>query len=440
MHLIPFSSSQHLRTRRLRSFLFVTVGWLFFGALSASAGPYTLTGTEVRALPRSANGRDYTLYIGLPPSYATSPNRKYPVLYACDGYWDFHLLMAESGNLTVDGAIPECIVVGISYSGTSPDYGALRQWDLTPGFDPYVGTNSGHASEFLSVIENEFVPFVESEYRADPSYRVLSGSSYGGLFTVYAMFERMGLFQAYISASPALWWRSQELVNRERTYASTHTALPARLYLTFAGDESEAIRNSTRQLGANLRQANYTDFALAVREIEGERHSGTKGEAYNRGLRFAFAPLAPSPVHVVNPGYGSRSPLINISSRARIGGGDDVLIAGFVVDGPEPKRVLIRGVGPTLVRQGVSTAITDPKITVFNSTQQVVAANDNWGDAPGQTELSRATAQVGAFSLQTGSRDAALLLTLTPGAYSVVVGGVNDSTGVGLAEVYEVLP
>jgi hypothetical protein len=254
------------------------------------------------------------------------------------------------------------------------------------------------------------------------------------------MFERMELFQAYIAVSPALWWRSQELLNRERTYATTHTSLPVRLYLTFAGDEFQSIRDTTRQFGANLRKANYADFALAVREIDGERHSGTKGESYNRGLRFTFAPLAPSPDHVVNPGYRSRSPLINISSRARIGTGDDVLIAGFVVDGPEPKRVLIRGVGPSLVPQGVTAAIADPKITVFNSSQQAIALNDEWREAPEQTELVRAMTQVGAFSLQAGSHDAALLLTLTPGAYSVVVAGVNNTTGVGLAEVYEVLP
>jgi predicted alpha/beta superfamily hydrolase len=420
--------------------MLLTVAFVSLATLTAAATPFTLNGTEVRTLPHSANGRDYTLYIGLPSSYATSPTRRYPVLYACDGYWDFHLLMAESGNLTVDYAIPECIVVGISYAGTAPDYGSLRQWDLTPGVDPYVGSNSGHASEFLSVIANEFIPFVEKEYRVDSSYRVLSGSSYGGLFTVYSMFEHMDLFQAYIAISPALWWRNQELLNRERLYASAHTALPARLYLTFAGDESTAIRDSTRTLGANLRQTNYSNLALAVREIDGERHSGTKGEGYNRGLRFAFAPLAPSPDHVINPGYRSRSPLINISSRARIGTGNDVLIAGFVVDGPEPRRVLIRGVGPSLVPQGVTNAISDPKITVFDFGQHVIATNDNWAEAPDQIELARATAQVGAFGLQAGSHDAALLITLNPGAYSVVVSGMDNSTGVGLAEVYEVLP
>lgn len=408
--------------------------------LAHAVTPFTINGTEVRPLPRSANGRDYTLYIGLPSSYASSPARTYPVVYACDGYWDFHLLMAESGNLTVDGAMPECIVVGISYSGTAPDYGSLRQGDLTPGFDAYAGTNSGHAADFLGVIANEFIPFVESEYRVDRSFRVLTGSSYAGLFTVYALFERLGLFQAYVAVSPSLWWRNRETLATERTYASTHTALPARLYLTFAGDESSAIRDSTRLMGANLRSANYAQFAFAMREIEGERHSGTKGEAYNRGLRFAFAQRAPVPDHVLNPGYSSRSPLINVSSRARVGVGDDILIAGFVIEGPEPKRLLVRGVGPSLSSQGITDPLKDPKLTVFNSSQQAVAANDNWGDVADPLELSRTGSQVGAFPLTAASRDAALLVTLPPGPYSVTISGVGGATGVALAEVYEVLP
>jgi predicted alpha/beta superfamily hydrolase len=402
--------------------------------------PFSINGTEVRALPRSANGREYTLYIGLPSSYATSPTRTYPVVYACDGYWDFHLLMAESGNLTVDGAVPECIVVGISYSGTNPDYPSLRQWDLTPGIDAYGGTNSGHASEFLSVIEHEFIPFVESQYRVDRTFRVLTGSSYAGLFTVYALFERLGLFQAYVAVSPSLWWRNRETLATERAYAATHPALPARLYLTFAGDETTAIRDGTRQMSANLRSANYAQFAFAVREIEGERHSGTKGEAYNRGLRFAFAARAPIPDHVLNPGYKSRSPLINVSSRARVGTGDDILIAGFVIEGPESKRVLVRGVGPSLSSQGVTDPLKDPKLTLFNSSQQPVASNDNWGDVSDPLELSRAGSQAGAFPLVTASRDAALLITLAPGPYSVTISGVSGTTGVALAEVYEILP
>lgn len=405
-----------------------------------AATPYTLDNTEVRILPRSANGRDYTLFIGLPSSYASSPTRTYPVVYATDGYWDFSLLCWESSVLVVDGQIPECIVVGISYSGANPDYGILRTWDLTPGYDPYAGTNSGHAQEFLGVIAEEFIPFVEQNYRVDSSYRVLAGSSYGGLFTMYALFERPGLFQAYIAVSPSLWYRSSYVAQREREYAQTHSDFNARVYLTYAAGDTAAIRDSTRAFAAQLRRSDYTSFASAVREIEGERHSGTKAEGFHRGLRFAFAPRAPTPWMQPNPGYGSRSPMVALSTRGRVGGGENVLIAGFVIDGPEAKRVLVRAVGPSLVPQGVADALPDPRLTVFDATQRPLASNDNWSEGENPAALIVAAARTGAIPFAANSRDAAVLVTLEPGVYTAVIEGANGAEGVALAEVYEALP
>jgi len=409
------------------------------GAIPALGTPYTLGNTEIRALPHSANGRDYTLYVGLPGSYATSPSRSYPVVYITDGYWDFHLVCWATGNLTVDGQVPECIVVGIAYSGTSPDVSTLRAWDLTPVYDSYAGTNSGHASEFLGVIANQFIPFVEQNYRADPSYRVLGGSSYGGLFSMYALFERPGLFNAHIAISPSLWYASAYIAGRERTYRQTHTAFNERVYLTYAGGDSSSIRDYTKSFAQQLRQANYTALASAVREIEGEFHSTTKAEGYMRGLRFAFAPLAPSPSTLLNKGYDSRSPFVNLSTRGRVGTGDAIMIAGLVIDGPSPKRVLIRAVGPGLVGQGVAGALADPRLTLVDANHATVASNDNWGSSADATALVAAAAQTGAFALAQNSRDAAVLVTLEPGLYTVLVDGVNGAEGVALVEAYEVL-
>jgi hypothetical protein len=126
--------------------------------------------------------------------------------------------------------------------------------------------------------------------------------------------------------------------------------------------------------------------------------------------------------------------LLNVSSRARIGSGPDAHIVGFVVSGASPKPVLIRGVGPGLAAFGVTGAATDPAVQVFSSTGAVIATNDNWSDAP---TLAAAAGRVGAFPLSAGSRDAALLLNLSPGSYTVVA-SATGSGGVALVEVYEV--
>lgn len=126
--------------------------------------------------------------------------------------------------------------------------------------------------------------------------------------------------------------------------------------------------------------------------------------------------------------------LSNISARAQVGTGANVLIAGFVVAGPSSKTVLIRAVGPALTQFGVTGALVNPRLDVYRGTT-LMESNDNWG---GTAALTAAFAQVGAFTLPASSNDSALLLTLQPGAYSAQISGVNNTTGTALVEVYEV--
>lgn len=127
--------------------------------------------------------------------------------------------------------------------------------------------------------------------------------------------------------------------------------------------------------------------------------------------------------------------LVNVSARTFSGTGSDVLIAGFAIAGPTSKKVLIRAIGPTLSGFGVGDVLADPKLELFNSAQAKVQENDNWG---GSAALAAAFDSVGAFRLEAGSRDAALLVELAPGTYTAQVGGVNNGTGVALVEIYEV--
>jgi len=113
------------------------------------------------------------------------------------------------------------------------------------------------------------------------------------------------------------------------------------------------------------------------------------------------------------------------------------LIAGFSIAGNAPKTMLIRGVGPGLSAFGVSGILADPQIAVFLGSTQV-ASNDNWETGTSTAaQISAASAQVGEFPLSPGSKDAALLITLQPGSYTVVVTGVGNTTGVALVEVYD---
>jgi hypothetical protein len=129
--------------------------------------------------------------------------------------------------------------------------------------------------------------------------------------------------------------------------------------------------------------------------------------------------------------------VVNISTRAQVGRGGDILIVGFVIAGDSPKQVLLRAIGPTLAQYGVNGVLADPVIELFKGAL-LTKQNDDWGSGP-DAALIAATAQViGAAPLATASKDAALLLYLEPGIYTVHVRGVGDATGIALAEVYEV--
>ncbi len=136
---------------------------------------------------------------------------------------------------------------------------------------------------------------------------------------------------------------------------------------------------------------------------------------------------------------GPTSPtrFISLAARTLAGTGAQTLIAGFVLSGNVPKTLLIRGVGPGLNQFGVTGTLANPRLelhTTVNNQDTVVASNTGWA---GSTALAAASRQVGAFELPATSADAALLVTVTPGAYTAQITGVANTTGVALVEIYE---
>jgi len=147
----------------------------------------------------------------------------------------------------------------------------------------------------------------------------------------------------------------------------------------------------------------------------------------------SFHFIAPNPL-----GYLATGRVINISTRARVAAGGDEVIAGFVIEG-SPRAVLVRAVGPTLARFGVAGPVPDPFLSVKRN-GLTLQFNDNWWTRPDAAEIRAAAAMVGAFPLDENSRDAARLLILSPGAYTVHVQTAAPEVPGGhvLVEVYSV--
>jgi predicted alpha/beta superfamily hydrolase len=266
----------------------LAASFTFAPAWSAQAPdirPVTIANSEVRTMKSTSTGRTYDLYIHKPAGFDEDKDKKYPVLYLLDGQWDFKLLDSVVGGLVYDKWMPDIVVVGITYSGDHPDYDALRAMDCTP--TPGERKGSGDAPKFLSFIKTELNPFMEMNYRGDPTRRILAGQSFGGLFTLYTMFTDPSMFWGYLAGSPDFLWDNNFLVKQEAEFAAKRKDLPVRLYLGVGG--AEELVTPGVSFVRTLASRNYTGLHWDGRVIEGERHSGMKPEFFNRGLRFLFS-------------------------------------------------------------------------------------------------------------------------------------------------------
>jgi len=123
------------------------------------------------------------------------------------------------------------------------------------------------------------------------------------------------------------------------------------------------------------------------------------------------------------------SKLVNISTRGSVGTGQNVMIGGLILLGPDPARILFRAIGPSLVAAGIPSALADPQLNLFDAQGTTIATNNNWRD-------SQEAAIQGTGAAPTDDAEAAILVDLYPGNYTGVVSGVNGVTGTALIEAY----
>jgi hypothetical protein len=131
---------------------------------------------------------------------------------------------------------------------------------------------------------------------------------------------------------------------------------------------------------------------------------------------------------VVEPKATAPAVLANISTRLAAQTGDNVLIGGFIITGTQDKKVIIRAIGPSLPVPG---KLADPKLELHDSTGAIIASNDNWKDAPNKQAIIDSTIP------PQDDKESAILTTLAPGAYTAIVSGVGDTSGVALVEGYD---
>lgn len=237
-----------------------------------------------RVALNSASGTAYELVVSLPASYKASPDKKYPVLYYTDAYWDAPLLSAIYLDLAFDGLIPEMIMVGLSYSGDKPDYPTLRRYDLTLSKDISDRRPSGGGDAFLAFIKTAVIPKIERDYRAESDNRTLAGWSLGGLFTIYTMYKEPDLFNRHIAISPSISWNSGFINQIDDEYFRTKKELESRLFVSYAADENFAFKSAISDFQIKLDKRNYRKQSLMNYVVENMGHAGGKSVGYSQGL------------------------------------------------------------------------------------------------------------------------------------------------------------
>ena len=193
-------------------------------------------------------------------------------------------------------------------------------------------------------------------------------------------------------------------------------------------EDPDAIIAASQLVGAGGRNLHDDDTALLVELEQGLYTAIVRGQDNSTGVALVEA-------FEIEENF---TRMINLSSRALVGTGADVVIPGFVVQGDLPSRVLIRAVGPSLENQGVAGFLANPQITVYDIAGTPIASNDGWLNLWDPSQIAEASQLVGAFPLNGDSEDAAIIIDLEPGLYTVIASGENETTGVALVELYAI--
>jgi predicted alpha/beta superfamily hydrolase len=270
-------------------------------AAAIEGAPYVLKGTQVWTVPDPVSGRDYEVFVSLPASYETSPDRRYPVVYVTDADYAFPIIRQIARRVNLDGpVIEEFILVGLSYArGDNPTASRNRDYTPTPN-GPRRASSIVHGGgpAYRTYLKTQALPFIENRFRADPARRVLLGHSYGGLLGAQVLFTEPELFSGYVLGSPSFWFDQGHIGRMEAAYARDHRDLKADVFMYIGGWEVPGPdrRNTTdtdmvgdvRRMEATLKGRNYPGLTVQSVVLTDEDHLTVAPVGFTRALMAAL--------------------------------------------------------------------------------------------------------------------------------------------------------
>jgi predicted alpha/beta superfamily hydrolase len=270
-------------------------------------------------LHSKACGNDRTVMISLPSDYEANPGRRYPVFIAVDGQWLFDLSGVATGSLSGNGFMHPMIVVGVHTL-------ARRDFYLLPERDPGSRTGGG-ADSLLAFIRDELIPFVDGRYRTLPM-RVLAGTSYGGVFVMHAFLSDPGLFDAYLSLSPSMWWHDGIMLKRTEAFLKAKPELRKVLYVTVANEGQGMGVNALSEI---LKRTAPKGLAWRFDEYLNEVHGTVTYKGIYDGLKFAFSDWRADAVR-----FDTEGDLVKAGDAVTVALGSENREVRYTLDGSDP--------------------------------------------------------------------------------------------------------
>jgi predicted alpha/beta superfamily hydrolase len=268
--------------------------------------PVSIPNTEMISFYSDILGQEMVLFVKLPSGYYNEPQKIFPSWYFTDGNRSFPLIANISSIFEIPvPSDPEPIIISIAYKiRDMADWGAWRTRDLTPTNIPSLDSSwaktltgmtgrqfkvkSGGAKKFLECIEKEIIPLVESNFRISKVNRGLGGYSYGGLFSLYVLFNQPELFSIYYAGSPSISYDKGILYNLEKEYSSAHRDLKARLFMTAGEKEDSSMIDNLNKMANILGSRNYPGLIITTCVFQNETHQSCIPVSIMRAFRILY--------------------------------------------------------------------------------------------------------------------------------------------------------
>ncbi|MGI8437714.1 MAG: CHRD domain-containing protein, partial [Chthoniobacterales bacterium] len=339
-----------------------------------------------------------------------------------------------SAVVTLDDTDPmrPTIRVQINATGLTPDLPHPQHIHGNFTVQPTIGMNGPFFSGEGGTATDSFSPTIATDRDGDGFIEVAEGqATYGPVL--------INLTSPQTQAPPD----GTAPINNPALNLATFPTAPAGIETFDQLYVFDLTNQDQRRQYHNLIPLDLREIVIHGLLVTSTAGGGTPGEidgtpGYKATLPVASAELmpaatpAPTPIPIPTGVVGPNNLFLNISTRLRTEGGDDVMIAGFIVRGNTDKTVVIRGIGPSLAVNGtpIAGSLQDPTLELHADDGRIITVNDNWKDTQ-ESQLARTDLA------PSDDREAAIFATLAPGGYTAILKGKNGTNGVGLVEVYD---